>query len=120
MPPQSESPKTPPRPTEIEDDPLTQSNGTPVHISAAITLSPAASTALPEFTGTDKERLQACLDALKLHHSVGLMRFDPDGTSSLRANLARVERFLTGIFKKRSQDAYCDDEDDSVSAAIHG
>ncbi len=113
--PVSKAPKTPPQTMETS-----QSIDTPIHIPTTVTLSPEPSFALPEFGGTDKERLRACLNALKLHHSIGLLRFDPDGTSSLRANLARVENFLTGVFKKRSQDFYLhDDEDDTASAALY-
>ncbi len=101
-----------PRPIQISESPETSN-----HLSTTITLSPAASTIFPEFHGTDRERLHACFNALKLNHSIELMRFDSDDSSSLRANLARVDNFLASALKRANQDWHDDDDDEEVDSA---
>lgn len=109
----------PPRLTQTGEDLPSQSNETPIHISTTVTLSPAGSTILPEFYGTDRERLNACFNALKLSHPIEPTRFDSDGTSRLRANLARVENFLTRVFERASQDYDDIVEDNPPPAALY-
>lgn len=75
---------------------------TPVSSPSQVTLSPATvvNRPLPTFKGTDRERLVACIQALKGSYTVDISSFDPDRKSRFSYNLDRVQDFLGGVLQR--------------------
>jgi hypothetical protein len=72
----------------------------------------------PDFSGTDKERLTSCLDALRLSQEVDAPEFDADGTSHFSVNLKRVENFLTAVIDSAGEHGHLSSSPGVVSDCL--
>jgi hypothetical protein len=72
---------------------------------------------LPDFAGTDKERLTMCLDALR-PSQVDAPVFDADGTSHFSVNLKRVENFLTAVIDSEGEHGHVSSSPIAISDCI--
>jgi hypothetical protein len=85
----------------------TASQGVTSPFASCVSHSPLAEVrgtyTLPEFMGTDKDKLSACLLALSPSCDVYTLQFDSDGASHFEANLKSVETFLKSAVASKGQ-----------------
>ena len=83
-----------------------QTEASPVQ-GRRISLSPALRAEdqqnLPQFYGTDREKLNACLDALSPSQGSFSLHFDPSGSSVFSKNLKRIEKFLASTIDSKGK-----------------
>jgi len=85
--------------TQLQTSPLTRP-GQRISLSPF----PAANDApLPEFNGTDDQKLRACMEALKSSHEGDRPTFSNDGNSKFTANLRAVSGFLLAAIESHGE-----------------